>query len=160
VFSINTAFSGDTLHYVLRWLPPIPSWFPADSASGKVLLHFENARYKMNGLPEFCSLLPVQDNCSGVKIHIISLSYDTIPVTSQYSHLDHMPGNLDISAGIVKDARKNYARISFIPVLRKEDKLFLVKEFKAELIKTGNLIPKKSSNQRWKNASLLNSGIW
>lgn len=160
VFAIQAAFPGDTLHFAIRWLPSIPSWFPSDSASGKVLLYFENARYNMNGLPEFSSILPEIDNCSEVNVHIISLSFDTVPVSEKYSNLEDFPGELDITSGIAREAGKNYSRLSVIPVVRKDDKLLLLKAFSVEFIKTGKVTSKKSSIQRWKNTSVLSNGTW
>jgi hypothetical protein len=157
---IRPAFSGDTIHYSINWLSPIPSWFKVDSASGKVLLNFQDAKHNVQGIPVFIQSLPIEENCSEVKLNIISLSFDTIPLSNKISHSNEIPESLSFSAAIIKEQKKKLVQITFVPFIKKNEKLFLVKGFKAELIKNKDYSIKKGIPDRWKSSSVLNTNVW
>lgn len=162
-FSISFCYSGlsqDTLRCQIKWLPSVPSWFKSDSAQNKVLLYFENARYNETGIPVFNKSIPVEDQCSDLSLQILSLSFDTVPVTNSYSRLNDIPENISFSADILRTEKKNFGQISVIPVIRKNEKLLLLKSFTVVLEKSYQRTTKKRATSIWKTASVLSSGTW
>ncbi len=157
---ISFAFSSDTLKYTLNWLPPAPSWIPSDSGKGRFLLNFEDARYNINGIPSFISTLPVDDNCSEVELQSLSITYDTVIYSGNISNQNDYPEEFTFSANILQAEKKNLVQISVIPVIRKKDKLILIKGFSFKLSQVKHFSTKKSYAERWKSSSVLSSGTW
>ncbi len=159
LFNTNQVFAQDTLKFNIKWLNNVPSWFTSDSASGKVLLNFQNAKYNIQGIPTFVELFPVSNN-SEVEANIISASFDTIINSKQLSHFTDIPENLSLNVSLLKEEKRNLVQISVIPLLRKDEKVLRLNSFTVVLEKTKTYPVKKSGIERWKNSSILNSGVW
>ncbi len=157
---ISFAFSSDTLKYTINWFSPSPSWLPSDSGKGKILLNFENARYNLKGIPLFISTLPVDNNCSEVQLEALSLTYDTIVNTENISNLNDFPEEFAFSADVLQEGKRNFAQISVIPAIRKNNRLILLKGFSFGFSQIKHLSTKKSYTDRWESLSVLNLGAW
>lgn len=160
VFAIPVAYSQDTLNFSIKWLPPVKSWFKADSSSGKVLLNFQNAKHNTSGIPVFTDLKLVGNNCSQAEARIISYSIDTILNSESFSHYSSIPENLDITTSLLIQEKKKFVRLSFIPLIKKNNKILRIKNISIEVKYQHQSEIKKSSNVRWENSSIMSSGAW
>lgn len=152
--------ANDTIKHTINWLPPVPSWFSADSATGKVLLNFEYAKYSPEGVPFYSELYPLENNCINVNLELLSIDYDTIKDISSYSMKSNFPSALASSVQILKESKNSRLKFTLVPVIIQDNQFLIVKSFAFRVHKTISHSPKKSAPERWKNISVLNSGVW
>lgn len=127
--------------------------------------YFQDAAYPdvETMLPHYYEILEGNEYDPG-SIRIHSILFDTLNLT-EYQHLkgiEHLDTAISLTSKVIYLQREPNLQFSFLPILKKGDKLLLVKSFDLSYKKTERQfsVNTKATNEISETNSVLNSGNW